>query len=66
MLEIHLIQCFGIAGLVPSDGATSYEELAAATDLDMLDIKRLLKRALLNYLFQEKDGKRPIHRHPEF
>jgi hypothetical protein len=57
MLEIHFVQRFGIAGLVPLDGAASYEELAAATGLDVPDIKRVLKRALLNHLFQEKDGK---------
>lgn len=57
ILEVQFVQRFDIVNLVPLDGTASYEDLATATGLDAVDIKRVLKRAILNHLFQEKDGK---------
>ncbi|KAH7123164.1 O-methyltransferase-like protein [Dactylonectria macrodidyma] len=57
MLEIQFVQRFGIARLVPLNGTMPYEEIAKATGLDIVDVRRVLKRAMLNHFFQEKDGK---------
>lgn len=57
VLEIHFIHRFQIAKLVPVDGGLTYEELAKATGLDIIDIKRVLRRAIVGHLFEEKDGK---------
>lgn len=57
LLELQFAQRFDIANLVPVKGSISYEDLAAVTGLDAVDIKRVLKRARLNHFFQEKDGK---------
>jgi hypothetical protein len=56
-MELHFTQRFNIHKLIPLDGSMSYAELAAATGLDEIDIKRVLARASLNHLFLKKDGK---------
>ncbi|KAL9564973.1 hypothetical protein ACKAV7_010887 [Fusarium commune] len=57
MLEVHFIQRFAIAKLLPLNRTMSYEELAEATELDVTDVKRVLKRAALGHIFQEEDGR---------
>ena len=39
------------------DGSVSYEELAKSTGLDIIDVKRVLKRAVLGNLFREENDK---------
>ncbi|CAG9953467.1 unnamed protein product [Clonostachys rosea f. rosea IK726] len=56
LLEIHFVQRFGIAKILPKDGSMSYDDLAKVTGLDRIDIERVLKRATLGHLFQERNG----------
>uniref|UniRef100_A0A8H7K3Q2 O-methyltransferase C-terminal domain-containing protein n=1 Tax=Bionectria ochroleuca TaxID=29856 RepID=A0A8H7K3Q2_BIOOC len=56
LLEIHFVQRFGIAKILPKDGSMSYDDLAKVTGLDRMDIERVLKRATLGHLFQERNG----------
>uniref|UniRef100_A0A8H7N200 O-methyltransferase C-terminal domain-containing protein n=2 Tax=Bionectria ochroleuca TaxID=29856 RepID=A0A8H7N200_BIOOC len=56
LLEIHFVQRFGIAKILPKDGSMSYDDLAKVTGLDRIDIERVLKRATLSHLFQERNG----------
>ena len=57
LLEVQFIQRFRIAHLVPIGGSISYAELSDQTELAVDDLERILKRAQLNQLFRENDGR---------
>ena len=52
---VAVISHFKIAQHVPLEGSISFEELALATGLPLLKMKRILRHAMTNFLFCEPE-----------
>ena len=56
MLSLQAIYHYKIATLIPIDGTATYEELLAASGMNDIDLRRLLRHAFTNHVLQEPEG----------
>lgn len=56
MLGLQTIQSLQLAEAVPADAPASYADLSAASRVNEVDLRRLMRQAMSNHIFQEKDG----------
>ncbi|KAH7391258.1 S-adenosyl-L-methionine-dependent methyltransferase [Cadophora sp. MPI-SDFR-AT-0126] len=54
---LHAINRWGLAKLVPLDSAVTYDELSEKTGVSKPVLQRLLRHAMTNRLFSEREGK---------
>lgn len=56
-LSLQAVYHFKLATSFPINGAATYAELSAACGLNQIDLRRLVRHAMTNHIFQERDGK---------
>jgi hypothetical protein len=52
-LSLHCIYAFKIAHTFPVDGEATFEDISAACGLNVIGIRRILRHAMTNHIFQE-------------
>lgn len=62
LLPLHFIQEYGIAKLVPVDGAVGYEEVAEKMGLDEDRVKRILRLGIARRVFMEPEEGKTLFR----
>ncbi|KAI9931189.1 hypothetical protein ASPWEDRAFT_34287 [Aspergillus wentii DTO 134E9] len=55
--NFHYIYHYNIPKYVPAEGDISYTELASATGLDEIMLRRMIRMAIMNRVFAETDGR---------
>ena len=48
---------YEVSSKFPPDAQASYQQLATACGVNEVDLRRLLRHAMTNHIFQEVDGK---------
>ena len=56
MMSLHFIQRNAIATKVPQEGSLTFKEIADQCGLDESDTKRILRLAMTDHLFMEKQA----------
>ena len=57
MLSLQAVYHYKIASSFPVPSTATFAELSAACGLNEIDLRRLLRHAMKNHVFQEQDGK---------
>ena len=55
-LGLQAVYHYDIASHIPLEGSATYSEISKACGLNEIDLRRLLRHAMANHIFQESDG----------
>ena len=57
VLSLQAVYHYRLATLFAYDSTTTYAELSVACGLNETDLRRLVRHAMMNHVFQERDGR---------
>lgn len=57
MLSLQAVYHYKIASLFPVDATATYAEISGKCGLNEVDLRRLLRHAMTNHVFEERDGR---------
>ena len=57
VLSLRAVYHYNVFSKFPLGGSASYDELAAKCGVNTIDLRRLLRHAMTNHIFQEKEGR---------
>ena len=55
-LSLQAVYHYKIATIIPPDSTMTYAELSKACGLNETELRRLLRHAMTNHIFQQRDG----------
>ncbi|KAG8526577.1 uncharacterized protein KY384_008778 [Bacidia gigantensis] len=57
VLSLQAVYHYKIASLIPLDGSATYVELSEKSGLNEIDLRRVVRHAMTNHVFQEREGR---------